>query len=99
MAAYRIEFTDDAHEDLLYFKAFERKIIVDDIKAQLTPQPRVATRNRKQLREHPMARWELRTGKFRTFYAVSDEPVAVRIVAVGEKNRNELFIRGRKVEL
>ena len=99
MPPYQIEFTDDAKIDLSYFTAFERKIIVSDIGQQLTHQPLVETRNRKRLYEHPIAQWELRTGKYRTFYEVSDQFVVVTVVSIGRKERNELLIRGRKVEL
>jgi mRNA-degrading endonuclease RelE of RelBE toxin-antitoxin system len=68
MAAYQIEMTEDARTDLSYYTAFERKTIVSSIRDQLTHQPLVATRNRKPLRDHPIASWELRVDNFRVFY-------------------------------
>jgi hypothetical protein len=47
MAEYKIEFTVEAKDDLDYFTAFERKIILTDVKTPLKHQPVVETRNRK----------------------------------------------------
>jgi mRNA-degrading endonuclease RelE of RelBE toxin-antitoxin system len=45
-----------------------------------------------------LARWELRIGDFRVFYEVEGGATAA-VLAVGVKEHNELFVRGRKVEL
>lgn len=74
------------------------------IEEQLRFEPATATRNRKPL-ERPVAlgtRWELRLGpdnRFRVFYRVDVERSAVRILAIGVKERNRLFIAGEEVEL
>jgi hypothetical protein len=47
MAEFLIEITGDAKEDLSYYLAFEKKIIVSEIRAQLTHEPLVETKNRK----------------------------------------------------
>ncbi|HEY4594277.1 MAG TPA: addiction module toxin RelE, partial [Thermoanaerobaculia bacterium] len=65
MAEFRIEVTADARDDLLYYSASERKLIVTGIRAQLLHEPLVATKNRKPLRANPIASWELRLGRFR----------------------------------
>ena len=51
MANYQIELTEEAKEDVYYYDAFERKIIVSGIRDQLSDQPDVETKNRKPLRE------------------------------------------------
>ena len=99
MAVYRIEFTQEAGRDLAYFSAYERKRIVDDVKRQLTHEPTVETRNRKELRDNPVARWELRIGKYRVFYEVEQQTSTVIIGAVGFKVHNMLYIRGQEVKL
>jgi len=58
----------------------------------------VETKRRKQLRPNPIAPWELRIGDYRVFYEVPEAGV-VRVLAVGDKRHNELFIRGRRVEI
>jgi mRNA-degrading endonuclease RelE of RelBE toxin-antitoxin system len=99
MAAYQIEFTEDARTDLSYYTAFERKAIVSEIRDQLTYQPLIETRNRKPLRDNPIAPWELRVDKYRVFYEVDEHGRSVNIVAVGHKDHEALLIRGKKVAL
>ena len=99
MAGFRIEFTEEAKADLAWFSAYERKGIVEELKRQLAAQPMVETRNRKQLRDNTVARWELRIGKYRVFYEVAEETSAVCVGAVGLKVHNVLYIRGEEVEL
>jgi mRNA-degrading endonuclease RelE of RelBE toxin-antitoxin system len=99
MASYQIELTEEAKIDLSSYNAYEEKTIADAVRAQLTNQPTVATRNRKQLRDNPIAQWELRVDKFRVFYEVHEESEMVTIVAVGHKEHASLFIRGVRVKL
>ena len=54
------------------YTAFERKLIVLEIREQLAHQPNAETKNRKPLRENPIASWELRVGKHRIFYEVDE---------------------------
>ncbi len=99
MADYQFEITEDARADLACYTAFERKTILTAIRDQLAHQPLQETRNRKTLRENPIAPWELRIEKFRVFYEVDKENDLVVIMAVGHKNHEQLFIRGKKVRL
>ena len=99
MASYRIIVTEDAKVDLSYYSAFERKIIVSDIREQLVDQPDFETKNRKSLRDNPIAAWELRTGKYRAFYEVEKAAQVVNIVSIGHKEHNVLLIRGKEVNL
>lgn len=57
------------------------------------------TRNRKLLRENPVADWELRVGRFRVFYEVDAGRRIVRILAVGVKEGSKLTIGGEEVTL
>ncbi|MBI4559996.1 MAG: type II toxin-antitoxin system RelE/ParE family toxin [Candidatus Hydrogenedentes bacterium] len=99
MTTYRIEFTDDAKKDLTYFTAFERKAILDQVSAQLGQEPFMLTRNRKVLRENPLAPWVLRIGKYRVFYQVEKRSSRVSIVAIGFKAHNLLYIRGKEIRI
>jgi mRNA-degrading endonuclease RelE of RelBE toxin-antitoxin system len=99
MAGYQIEITEDANEDLRYYTAFERKIIVSEIRTQLAYQPSVETKNRKQLRDNPIATWELRSGKYRVFYEVDEDARIVSVVSAGHKEHNIPFIRGKEVQI
>ncbi len=99
MARYHIEVTEEAQADLRYYRAFERKIITSEIRVQLSDQPLSETKNRKPLRENPIATWELRVGRFRIFYDVDRATQTVAIVSVGHKQHNVLLVRGKEVVL
>jgi mRNA-degrading endonuclease RelE of RelBE toxin-antitoxin system len=99
MASYRIEVTEEAKIDLSHYTAFERKVIVSGIREQLTQRPAVETKNRKWLRDNPIASWELRIGKYRVFYEVNDPAQMVSIVSVGHKEHNVLLIGGKRVHI
>ena len=95
---FDIRFTPNADEDLDYYQVREQRIILDALGKFLQFDADVESKRRKQLRPNPLAPWELKIGDYRVFYEIRAEGVA-RVVAVGHKVHNELFIRGRKVEL
>lgn len=97
--AYRIELTKKAMADIAALKVFDRKRVVDGIEAQLVNEPAVETRNRKRLRPNGLAEWELRIGIFRVFYDVPGTNDVVKVVAVGYKVGNALYIQGKRFEL
>ena len=64
MANYQIELTEEAKEDVYYYDAFERKIIVSGIRDQLSDQPDVETKEpqasaRKQTCPVGSAYWQI----------------------------------------
>ncbi|RLC08456.1 MAG: type II toxin-antitoxin system RelE/ParE family toxin [Deltaproteobacteria bacterium] len=81
------------------FRRYERNIILDSINEQLRHQPTTETKNRKFLRDNPLSDWELRVDPFRIFYEVDDSEFIVRIVAVGYKKRERLFIGKEEFKL
>ena len=91
MAAYEIEITDLAVEELKDIRVYDRRRVADAIRNQLTHQPTVATRNRKQLDaavpefEHTPPIWELRVGEYRVFYDVDESGQVVYVRAVRRK--------------
>jgi len=97
---YTIEFAESVKEQLRALTARQRKAILASIERQLVHEPLIETKNRKLLRPNPIAPWELRIGTLRVFYEVAaDEPDIVRILAVGQKKGNKLYIAGRGIEL
>ena len=73
---------------------------LDSLARQLAHEPTVETRNRKRLRPNPLAPWELRIGHLRVYFDVEEDPrLVVRIVAMGVKVRNRVWIGGEEVEL
>ena len=95
---YKIDIRNSANDDLLYYDTFEQRIIVEAILKYLQFDANIETRKRKQLRSNPIAPWVLKIGKYRTFYEVT-EGQKVKVLAIGHKKHNELFIRGRKVQI
>jgi mRNA-degrading endonuclease RelE of RelBE toxin-antitoxin system len=89
-----------ADEVRLHLRAIEPKyhsMIKAEIEVQLLHEPDDETRNRKPLKRPVSfgAEWELRLGpdnRFRVFYQIDTESREVRILAVGVKERNKLFI-------
>ncbi len=94
---YTVNITLDAREDIRYFKTYEQRIIASNIETFLTRDPLVETNRRKPLEPNRLGSWELRIDNYRIFYDVED--VAVYITAVGHKDHNDLYIRGKKVVL
>lgn len=99
MPAYILDMTEDANEDLSYYRVFERKLITDEILVQLVDQPEVESHNRKSLRDNPIAQWELKAGRFRIFYEIDPDEKVVTVVSVGHKEHTVLYIRGKVVHL
>jgi mRNA-degrading endonuclease RelE of RelBE toxin-antitoxin system len=88
-------------------QAIERKyysLIRATIEDQLLFEPNVETTNRKPLKRPPIVggQWELRFGpnnRFRVFYEIDEGAREVHILAIGVKERDQLYIAGREVEL
>ncbi len=95
---FKVILTPSAQADLAYFKAVEQRLIVSGLKQYLAVDANIETKKRKQLRVNLLAPWELRMGGYRVFYDF-DETNIVKIIAVGVKEHNELYIRGRRVVL
>jgi len=95
---FSVRFVPSADEDLDYYEAGARMVILDGIGKFLEADADVTSKRRKQLRPNPLAPWELRIGDYRVFYEIKPDGL-VRVLAVGHKVRNDLFIRGERVEL
>jgi len=96
---FSIDIAKSALDDLKWFRKYERVLILDEIDKQLLYEPMVETRNRKMLRNNLSLRWELRVDKYRVFYNVNESDRIVDITAVGYKEHNVLFIRGKEVKI
>lgn len=81
------------------FTTREQRIIASAVTEQLSHEPTVPTRNRKEMRPNLIAVWELRIGDFRVYYDVDEEESIVDIRAIGIKQGNQVRIGGEIVEL
>lgn len=93
---------------IVHLQTIERKhhpLIRTAIEEQLQFEPQVRTKNRKPLtkaRIFAEGTWEIRFGPdncFRVLYEVDRQHHAVRILAVGIKKGNRLYIGGEEMEL
>ena len=96
---FKIELSDSALGDLESLKKNEQVLIFDSLEKSLAHEPWNETRQRKPLRPNPLAQWELRIDRFRVFYDVDTDSQVVLIKAVGWKDHNILFIRGKEYRL
>ncbi len=94
--SYRVEIRDRALLDLKYLRAYEQRLILDAIRVELPWEPETETRNRKSLRPNDLAAWEMRVGNLRVFYDVSSQAESVIVKAVGWKQHERLYIRGKE---
>lgn len=98
--AYRIEYLPITKSHFRALTARDRATILDEVKAQLTYEPTVITRNRFLMRPNSLASWELRIGELRVYYDVEEEPEpVVYILAVGVKENNMVLIGGEIIQL
>ncbi len=98
--SYKIDFAECVKGHMETLSSHQRSIVLDAIQRQLIHEPLKETRNRKMLRPNPVAPWELRKGNLRVFYEVAKtDPDVVRILAVGWKEGNTLFIGEEEVKL
>ena len=100
---FALSFAPEAIEHLDLIESKYHGLLRRTIKEQLTYAPTEETRNRKPL-DQPApfeASWELRCGpdnRFRVFYDVDSGSQAVRVLAIGVKDRSRLLIGGEEYE-
>jgi mRNA-degrading endonuclease RelE of RelBE toxin-antitoxin system len=101
---YTLAFADEVTKHLRAIQAKYHALIRDRIGEQLRFEPAAETTNRKPLRQPALfgATWEIRFGpdnRFRVLYDIDQDARVVKIMAIGEKHRERLFIGGEEVEL
>jgi mRNA-degrading endonuclease RelE of RelBE toxin-antitoxin system len=97
---YQIVYARATEEHLRELTARQRSIVIDAVDRHLSHQPSVASRNRKPMRENPIAKWELRIGNLRAYYEIEEtgQPT-VNVLAIGVKRRNRVWIGRQEHEL
>lgn len=101
---FELSFAPEVVEHLVVIERKYHPLIQKTIDEQLVYEPDHQTRNRKPV-EQPApfaATWELRFGpgnRIRVFYDVDRDEHIVRILAIGIKERERLFIGGEEFKL
>jgi len=101
---FGLAYDPEVKEHLGAIEAKYHSLIRATIEEHLLFDPDVETSNRKPLKRAVAfeAEWELRFGpdnRFRVFYALDLENQEVQILAIGVKERSQLTIAGKEVEL
>lgn len=97
---YQIIFSEEAETHLQVLTVRDQRIAIEAIEEQLPYQPNVPTRNRQPMRPNHVATWKLRVGNLRVYYDIEEEPEqVVRVLAIGVKDRNQVRIGDRYLEL
>lgn len=94
---FQIRFTPSAEKDIAYFEAHKQRILIAGIRRYLSEDANVLTKHKKELRPNKLAPWSLKLGDYRIFYEVEED--IVKIIAVGYKEHNDLYIRGKRAIL
>jgi mRNA-degrading endonuclease RelE of RelBE toxin-antitoxin system len=94
---FEVTLVPGANADLGHYPARDQRVLTDTIARFLESDADVETRRRKRLRPNPLAPWELRVGEFRVFYEIQERHV--RVLAIGHKSHNVLYVRGRRFEM
>jgi mRNA-degrading endonuclease RelE of RelBE toxin-antitoxin system len=102
--AYILAFASQVTKHLRAIDAKYHALIQEKIGEQLRFEPAAETTNRKPLRQPApfRATWEIRfdpDNRFRVLYDIDQEVRVVQIMAIGEKQRERLFIGGEEVQL
>ena len=92
--AFEINLSDRALQQFQLFSARFKRMMEEAIVRHLSHQPTTESKSVKRLRPNGCAEYELRIGDHRVLYNV--EPGVVRVVALGEKRGNRLFVEGRE---
>jgi hypothetical protein len=102
--SYTIVYARATVDHLRVIELKYHSLIRAAIEEQLPFEPGRETRNRKPVKQPTSfdADWEIRFGpdnRFRVFYTIHPEGRRVEILAIGEKEKNRLFIGGEEETL
>jgi mRNA interferase RelE/StbE len=95
---FQVTLVPSADKDLDFYGTHDQRLILDAMEEFLEIDADLESKRRRPLRPNPLAPWELRLGDYRVFYEITVDR-SVRVLAIGHKVHNELFIRGEKVEI
>ena len=98
--AYQIKYTPDAEADIKWLERIEQVDVQHSVPIYLKDQPGEPTRRRKQMHPNPLGiPWGLRLDELRVYYDFDQAAQIVRVLRVGRKIRNRVFIRGVEMDM
>ena len=97
---YRIEYTHEADDDLRYLGRMVDSAVRKAVPRFLADQPMLGPGRRKKLDPNPLeAGWRLKVGDYRVLYDVHEEARVVRVLRVGYKPAETLYLRGQPIQM
>lgn len=97
---YRIAYTSEADADLRSLRRRDESEVRGLVPRYLSDEPANPSNKRRPLAPNPLdADWELRLGDLRVLYAIEEADQRVRVLRVGRKQGNRLYLRGLPVEM
>jgi mRNA-degrading endonuclease RelE of RelBE toxin-antitoxin system len=98
--AYRIGYTPDAVLDLRYLGRRAEALVRRALPRFLADTPAAPSRKRKAMAPNPLgAAWELRLDDLWVYYDIEEAAQTVRVLRVGRKLRERVFVRGVETDL
>ena len=98
--AYTIRWSHEAEGDLAFFRAGVQSAVRKAVPVFLQHQPALDAGQRRRLEPNPLeASWRLQVGEYRVLYEVDDAAREVRILHVGHKPADTLYVRGKAVAM
>jgi mRNA-degrading endonuclease RelE of RelBE toxin-antitoxin system len=97
---YRIEHSAEARADIKGLDRLDQAALEDAIPHYLGDQPDQRSRRRKRMEPNPVgAPWALRLDELRVYYDIDSAARVVRVLRVGQKRRNRVFLRGVETDM
>src|SRR2546426_9389539 len=97
---YTIKYTPEADADLRYEGRQIEAAIRRAAPRYLADQPTPSAGKRKEMDANPTgAPWALRLGELRVYYDVEEAERIVRVLRIGRKVRERVFIRGTETDM
>lgn len=94
---WHVELKESVVEDLRWFGRKQGKAILAEATKRLSKNPLEESKNMKTLRSNSFAQRDLRLmGKYRVLFNVNEEDAIVTILLIGEKQGNQLIVRGEE---
>ena len=97
---YRIELSAEAEADLRALPRTQEVTARRAVERFLAHEPAAPSNARRPMAPNPLgAPWHLRLGALRVYYDIEEAAAVVRVVRVGVKPGNVLYLRGRPFEM